>query len=100
MRKKQQSFFFSFIAIILTFSRSLSATVAEPSNNSLFILLNAIMALKDLKKKINAGMMTLRTIFKARLLDLKAMCIALLMICPRCLQLHMQMNWPSQTKIF
>ena len=41
MQKKQQSFFFSFIAIILTFSRSLSATVAEPSNNSLFILLNA-----------------------------------------------------------
>lgn len=42
MFKKQCLFFFSFLAIIFSFSSSFSATVVEPSNNSLFILLNTV----------------------------------------------------------
>lgn len=42
MLKNQRLFFISFITIIFAFSSSFSATVVEPSNNSLFILLNTV----------------------------------------------------------
>jgi hypothetical protein len=42
MLKNQRLFFISFIAIIFAFSSSFSETAVEPSNNSLFILLNTV----------------------------------------------------------